>query len=168
MISIRQTTNQCYFLLFLTKIPSHIKKMYPTIEYDTNSNFKTDFMLELKLKQLQYETDTWKRLLGFMQEENVHLKNRLAEVLKDKFDNNLLEEVEVFQTNFLKEDELISFLRHEVAEIDNELMKDIFIDGKLDKKMEKKMSQLRKNLVNAEKGFARMKLSFKNYLSQNV
>jgi hypothetical protein len=168
MISIRQTTNQCYYLPFLTKIPSHIKKMYQIIENYTNSHFKTDYMPELKLKQLQYETDTWKRLLGFMQEENVHLKNRLAEVLKDKFDNNLLEEVEVFQTNFLKEDELISFLRNEVAEIDNELLKDIFIDGKIDKKIEKKISQLRKNLTNAEKSFAKMKLSFKNYLSQNV
>ncbi len=135
---------------------------------DTNSNFKLDHMPELKLKQLQYETDTWKRLLAFMQEENVHLKNRLSDVLKIKFDNNLLEEVEIFQASFIKEDELISFLRNEVAEIDSELVKDIFVDGKINKMLEKKMTLLRKNLTSAEKRFDKMKLAFKNYLAQNI
>jgi regulator of replication initiation timing len=51
---------------------------------------------DFKLKQLQYEIDSWKRLLGFMMEENIHLKIRLSEMLKNKFDNNLLEEVEIF------------------------------------------------------------------------
>jgi hypothetical protein len=142
--------------------------MYNTLKYTAISYIKTNNMPELKLKQLRYETDTWKRLLGFMQEENVHLKNRLSEVLKDKFDNNLLEEVEVFQANFLKEDELISFLRNEVAEIDSELVKDIFVDGKINKKLEKKLNLLHKNLAIAEKRFGKMKLAFKNYLEQNM
>lgn len=142
--------------------------MHRTIETHTNNNFKTDYMPELKLKHIQYETNTWKRLLGFMQEENVHLKNRLSEVLKDKFDNNLLEEVEVFQASFIKEDELISFLRNEVAEIDGELLKDIFVDGKMNKGLEKKLVRLRKNLTIAEKRFDKMKLAFKNYLAQNI
>jgi tRNA A37 N6-isopentenylltransferase MiaA len=142
--------------------------MYNTLKYTAISFLKTDDMPELKLKQLQYESDTWKRLLVFMQEENVHLKNRLSEVLKDKFNNNLLEEVEVYQANFLKEDELISFLRNEVAEIDSELVKDIFVDGKLNKKLEKKFNLLRKNLTSAEKRFDKMKLAFKNYLAQNI
>ena len=53
-------------------------------------------MPELKLKQLQNESDSWKKLLGFMMDENIRLKNRLSELLKDKFDKNLLEEVESF------------------------------------------------------------------------
>jgi hypothetical protein len=142
--------------------------MYNTLKYTTPSYLKTDYMPELKLKQLQYESDTWKRLLVFMQEENVHLKNRLSEVLKDKFNNNLLEEVEVFQAGFVKEDELISFLRNEVAEIDSELLKDIFVDGKINKGLEKKLNRLRKNLTSAEKRFDKMKLAFKNYLAQNI
>jgi hypothetical protein len=142
--------------------------MYNTLKYTTLSYLKTDYMPELKLKQLQYESDTWKRLLVFMQEENVHLKNRLSEVLKDKFNNNLLEEVEVFQAGFVKEDELISFLRNEVAEIDSELLKDIFVDGKINKGLEKKLNRLRKNLTSAEKRFDKMKLAFKNYLAQNI
>ncbi len=142
--------------------------MYGILKYTATSYLKTDYMTELKLKQLQYETDAWKRLLGFIQEENVHLKNRLAEVLKDKFNNNLLEEVEIFQAGFIKEDELISFLRNEVAEIDDELDKEIFVDGKVNKKIEKKIYLLRKNLISSEKRFDKMKLAFTNYLAQNI
>ena len=125
-------------------------------------------MAELKLKQLQYETNTWKRLLCFIQEENVYLKNRLAEVLKDKFNVSLLEDVERFQSSFIKEDELIGFLRNEVSEIDGELVKEIFEDGKLNKGIYKRIHQLRNNLSNTEKRFSRIKMSFNNYLSENM
>jgi predicted RNase H-like nuclease (RuvC/YqgF family) len=157
-------------ILSIAALPKYLanKKMFPTIENHISSKLKPDDMHELKLKQLQYETDTWKRILCFMQEENVHLKNRLSEVLKDRFNNNLLEEVESFQSSFIKEDELISFLRNEVAEIDGELVKEIFVDGKLNKGMDKKIHQLRNNLSNAEKRFGRIKMSFNNYLSENM
>ena len=59
-------------------------------------------MTELKLMQLRHEINTWKRMLSFMQEENVHLKNRLSDVLKDRFNKNLLDEVEFFKPTLLK------------------------------------------------------------------
>ena len=68
-------------------------------------------MSQIKLKQLQHESDTWKRSLAFMMDENVQLKNRLAEILKPDFDNSLLDDIEIFQTNFLREDEVISLLK---------------------------------------------------------
>jgi hypothetical protein len=142
--------------------------MYSTIENNTSEKTKTNYMPELKLKQLQYETDSWKRLLCFMQEENVHLKNRLSEVLKDRFNKDLLDELESFQSCFIKEDELIGFLRNEVAEIDAEFVKEIFIDGKINKSIDKKINLFRNNLLNAEKRFGKIKLSFNNYLSENI
>ena len=83
-------------------------------------------MPELKLKQLQYERDTLKRLLDFMIVENVHMKNRLSEVLQDKFDKNLLKGIEFFQSTFLKEDELIGLLRNDFAELNKLLVIEIF------------------------------------------
>ena len=83
-------------------------------------------MPELKLKQLQYERDTLKRLLDFMIDENVHMKNRLSEVLQDKFDKNLLKGIEFFQSTFLKEDELIGLLRNDFAELNKLLVIEIF------------------------------------------
>ena len=125
-------------------------------------------MPELKLKQLQYESDTWKRLLGFMMDENIHLKNRLSEVLKDNFDKNLLEGVEGFQNNFIKEDELIGLLRNDVAGLDKLLEREIFEDGKIVNEIDKRLKNLRNNIVYAEKQFGKLKLEFNNYLSENI
>jgi hypothetical protein len=53
-----------------------------------------------------------------MMEENIHLKNRLSEILRNGFDKNSLEEIELFQTDFVKEDELIGSIKKEVDEFD--------------------------------------------------
>ena len=125
-------------------------------------------MPELKLKQLQYEADTWKRLLGFFMEENIHLKNRLSEVLKNNFDKKLLEEVENFQSRFMKEDNLIGLLRNNVAEFDKLLLRESFEDGQLKKEVVRRVKTLRKNIENAEVEFSKLKKEFNNYLSENI
>ena len=129
---------------------------------------KLDYMPELKLKQLQYESDTWKRLLVFMMDENIHLKNRLSEVLKDQFDKNLLVEVEGFQNNFIKEDEMIGLLRNDVAELDKLLVREIFEDGKIINEIDRRLKNLRNNIIIAERQFGKLKLEFNNYLSENI
>jgi len=129
---------------------------------------KLDYMPELKLKQLQYENETWKRLLGFMKDENVYLKTRLSELLKDNFDKNLLEEVENFQSRFIKEDELIGLLRNDAAELDRLLEREIFEDGQILNQVEKQLKKLRRNIKIAQRQFARLKLEFNNYLSENM
>ncbi|HET9056733.1 MAG TPA: hypothetical protein VFN30_07790 [Chitinophagaceae bacterium] len=125
-------------------------------------------MPEKKLKQLQYECDTWKRLLSFMIEENIHLKNRLSEVLKESFNKNLLSEIENFQTKFIKEDSLIALLRNEVAEFDKLLVREIFENGKIAKQVKKKLKKIRTNIKNAENEFGSIKTSFNNYLTENL
>lgn len=129
---------------------------------------KPDYMPELKLKQLQYESDTWKRLFGFILDENVQLKNRLSEILKNGFDRKLLEEMENFQNRFIKEDERIGLLRHEVVELDKLLRTELFYDGKIIKEINKKLKKLRNNIVIAEKDFGKLKIEFNSYLSENL
>ena len=125
-------------------------------------------MPELKLKQLQYESDTWKRLLGFMKDENIHLKNRLSEILKNGFNKNLLEELENFNSRFLKEDELIGLIRHDMAELDKLLLRKTFENGKIIEEIGKKLKTIRNNTELAERRFAKVKLEFNNYLSENI
>lgn len=125
-------------------------------------------MPDLKLKQMRYETDTWKRLLAFMLDENVYLKNRLSEILKDKFDDFLLEEVDNFQNIFIKEDELIGLLRNEVAEIDQLLKKEIAEDGQIINEIDRKLKKLRTNIITAEKQFGKLKSDFNSFLSENI
>jgi regulator of replication initiation timing len=133
-----------------------------------NKHFKSVFMPELKLKQLQYEAETWKRLLGFMTDENIHLKNRLSEILKDRFDKNLLDEVERFQSRFVQEDQMIGLLRNEVAELGKLLVREVFEDGSIIKQVDRKLKKLRDNINNAEKQFGKLKTEFNSYLSENM
>jgi hypothetical protein len=125
-------------------------------------------MPDLKLKQLQYETETWKRILGFMTDENIHHKNRLSEILMNNFDNNLLEEVEIFHAHFIKEDEKISFLKEEVNILDKLLVREIFEDGKIIRQVDMKLRRMRKHIRNAEAQFTKLKTDFNNYLSEHI
>ncbi|MEI2747394.1 MAG: hypothetical protein V9E88_01375 [Ferruginibacter sp.] len=70
------------------------------------------------LKQLLYEVAAWKRLLGFLSDENNLLKDRLSEVLKERNSIIELSDAERFQSNFVREDELLQVLRMEVVEIE--------------------------------------------------
>ena len=125
-------------------------------------------MPEVKLKQLQYESQTWKRLLSFMMDENVHLKNRLSEILKNSFDRNLLEEIENFQNRFIKEDSWIGLLRHDVVEFDKLLERDISEDGQVAPEINSRLNKLRNNIINADKEFDRLKTEFNSYLLEKV
>jgi len=123
---------------------------------------------ELKLNQLQFESNTWKRLLCFMMDENIHLKNRITEILKNDTDTNLLEEIENFQNNLVRQDEVISLLRHDTAELDKLLVREIFEDGEITKEINKKLKDLRNNISTAEKQFTKVKLEFNNYLLETL
>jgi len=129
---------------------------------------KTEFIPDGKLIQLQYESDTMKRLLGFMMDENTHLKNRLSEVLKAEFNKNLLDEVELFLSRFIKEDELIGLLRNDLAELDKLLVKSTIGNESIKKLIYKKMKNLENNILVAEQQFNKLKLEFNNYLSVNM
>ena len=136
--------------------------------HSNSKRIKLDNITEMKLIQLQYEINTWKRLLSFMSEENIQLKNRLSEVLKNNFDKNLLEEVEIYYTNIIKEDELFILLRNEINELDNLLVRKVFEEEEFMKNFEKKFRRFSNNIKNSEKQFGKLKLNFNNYLTVNI
>ncbi len=125
-------------------------------------------MPELKLGQLQFESDSWKRLLGFIIDENIHLKNRLSEVLKNGFGGNWLEEMETFHNQLVKEDERISLLRNEIAELDRLLVREVFDDGRIIKDIDRRLKKLRHNITNTEEQFGKLKLEFNSFLTENI
>lgn len=129
---------------------------------------KSGYMPEMKLKQLQYEVDSWKRVLRFITEENIHLKNRLSEAIKDNFDKRLLIDAEEFQTKFVKKDVLIGLLRNEMAEWEKLLVREMYNDEILTNEIERKFITLRKSISFAELGFKKMKSEFNNYLTENI
>lgn len=138
------------------------------ISIDKYTNLKPDHMPALQLRQLQFEADTGKRLLAFMMDENVRMKNRISEILKADFDKNLLDELENFHSRFIKEDELISLMRNDAAEMDKLLLREIFKDGKVIREVKIKLKKMRDNLLDAERKFGKLKAEFNGYLSENI
>ena len=125
-------------------------------------------MTDLKLKQFKHEIESWKRSLGFMMEENVYLKNRLSDLLKENFRTNLLEEAENYQTYFLNEDKLIGLLRNEIAELEKLLIRQAFENEKFEKEIEKKIKQLRKSITDIGTQFGKLKSKFNTYMSEQI
>jgi hypothetical protein len=146
---------------------------YPVNRSDQEKSFdqkfiNNGFMADIKLKQIQHESDTWKRLLAFIKDENIYLKNRLSDVLRDRQSNDLLDEMENFQNRFVEEDDRIGLLHRELTEFDRLLVREVFGDGLLKKKVDEKVKSLRKRIQDAENGFSRLKSEFNNYLLANL
>jgi glutaredoxin 2 len=125
-------------------------------------------MPAIKLKELQYETDSWKSRLTFMKEENILFKNKISEILSNGFDRNLLEDVEEFQNRFIKADEVIGLLRNDIAEIDKLLIREIFEDGKILKEIELKFKRFRNHLIVAQRQFDTLKKEFNSFLKKDT
>ncbi len=120
------------------------------------------------LEQFRHENETWKRSLEFIVEENIILKNRLADILKETNNNDegLLERLENFQNHFLKEDEIIKFLRKEISEEDKLLTQEIYVDGNLYKDIRMKQKKLRKGIEIVEQRFNKLKQEFNTYIGE--
>jgi len=125
---------------------------------------KNDRMPGIKLRLLRQESDTWKRVLEFMTEENIHLKDRLSEMLKGDLEEDLLMTAEIFQNSFVREDELIRLLRKDVSVFDQWLTREIYEDGAIVSKVMKSFNVIRKNISESEIQFNQLKYQFSNYL----
>jgi len=126
--------------------------------------FKVSLMPDLKLKQLQYEAAVWRRLLESMIDENIYHKERLAEILKDRFNFNLLEDIENFQNRFIQQDELFRLIKTHIVKMDK-----LLIDENFDQEQAyEKMKSVRSDTIDAEKQFIQLKLEFNSYLGDNL
>ena len=122
---------------------------------------------ELKIRQFRHESDTWKRNLEFMMQENVNLKNRLAEVLQGiSSGGDILNAAEEYQNEFIREDETIHLLRGDIAKLDDLLVREIYEDGHLVKDVAHQQKKLSEEVKNAIIEFNKLKFDFNNYLGE--
>jgi len=119
--------------------------------------------LQMNVQKFQTEIETWKQLLNSRMEENVLLKNRLSDILKNNYDQNSLEEIEEFQTQFIKEDELTNSLRRDVSDLDSLLYTKMFEDGKMGKPFDIKMDKLGKDIANSITRFRILQSAFNDF-----
>jgi hypothetical protein len=120
------------------------------------------------IKQFEQENDSWMRSLEYMQMENVHLKNRLGQVIKSDTHNELLDLMEFYQNFFIHEDETIAMLRYDILmhdqrlkKFDSEVSTNIFKIIKIQKK-------LRQDIELEEKKFNQLKLEFNSHFTEHL
>ncbi len=86
----------------------------------------------VKIQQLEFESENWKNTLKFMTEKNVRLKARLAELLQHKISQELLDETEDLQNEFIHQDDVVSVLRNAIAGFESMIKKQSFDASNLD------------------------------------
>ncbi|HYM94202.1 MAG TPA: hypothetical protein VET23_08690 [Chitinophagaceae bacterium] len=122
---------------------------------------------ELKIRQFRHESNTWKRTLEFIMQENTHLKNRLCEVLKTVLvDEDLVNAAEQYQNHFVREDEAIHLLRGDIANHDKLLVREVYEDGNLIRDVVRRQKKLATEVKNATLEFHKLKFDFNNYLGE--
>lgn len=120
---------------------------------------------ELILHQFVYESDEWARLLTFLKQENVFYKSRLAEVVNNVDDENIVAEAEKFNEDFLSQDRIIDFLTDEL-EIHNKLLQqEWYLDDDLLKDVIRHQKKLRVDVEKAEEFFSGTKKNFSGFLN---
>ena len=117
-----------------------------------------------RIIQFTREAESWKRLLEFLQAENIYLKTRIAEIAGPAMDKELLAEAEKFQHRFLQEDELFALIRKEVAAF-QALISRADESGSKILLSQKKLSGHMKEL---EQEFNKLKFEFYQYLAQKL
>jgi hypothetical protein len=122
------------------------------------------------LDQFRHENATWKRILGYLIEENIILKTRLSEILQNSFagDNEFLDKIEYFQNQFLKEDEIFGYLKLDILEQEQLLDPGIAEEPEKLAMIKRNQKKLTRELESAEKVFNTLKFEFNTYLSETL
>ncbi len=121
-----------------------------------------------KFTQFRHESDTWKRYLQFIQQENNHLKTRLSQVLQHDTDEQFLERAEYFQSKFIAEDDTVNMLRQDIHELDTMLTKEMPEDASTIKELQKRLKKMHKDMEIVERQFNKLKSDFNLYLSESL
>ncbi|WP_157547215.1 hypothetical protein [Niabella soli] len=125
-------------------------------------------MKKLKLDQIRYECNAWKRGVNFIMEESVIMKIRLSEILKLSLNEQLVEGVERLQNKLIRNDELIGVFRDDLTDINSFIQTEAAIPAQLEKEFDIKIDRLQHNLLYLEKHFSKLKSEFNNYLRSNM
>jgi len=110
----------------------------------------------------ELEIGRWQKRLEQLQQENVQLKTKVADIIKDDIDMNILERMEYFLTSFINKDAVLALLRYDLAEQLKATRKNS--DAASTSLIEKKQLKLSQDMTKMEEEFDRLKLDFNTYI----
>lgn len=120
-----------------------------------------------KIEKFHAILNAWKNILNSRTEENIRMKNKLGDILKHNYAQNHLAEMEEFQNKFIREDEVTSLLRNDLAQFDDLSSSQIFKDERMRESCEKKMKNLRDDIIQSEEHFSLLIASFDDFVKKN-
>jgi hypothetical protein len=124
-------------------------------------------MVNGKLGELIMAQESWKKGLKALEDENIYFKTKLAHILKTDPDKEQLEVLEYFQNKFLKTDEQISLLRHEIREQQYLLKPASQTNGLQLRKTIDMQKRLEVKIIILGENFEHLRISFNEFLSDN-
>ncbi|WP_145717679.1 hypothetical protein [Chitinophaga japonensis] len=113
------------------------------------------------------ESEAWRRQLALLEDENIHFKTRLAGILRHDFRKDQLEQLEYFQNRFLKMDEQLSLLRHEVGEQLYLLSQAGMHQNGQFKKVQDLQKRLEVKIIIVHENFSKLSTEFNGYLQEH-
>jgi hypothetical protein len=119
----------------------------------------------LLITQANNETEGWKRILGFLQQENIHQKNKLAEMLKRNNGRNesLLERAEHYQSQFLQQDEAFRFMWNDLLRLEKLIKEEVQRNRPHSNEIHYQQMFLRREIKNLEFNFDKLKADFSRF-----
>jgi hypothetical protein len=122
----------------------------------------TEIVANARAQQYGHEVDTWLRTLDYLQQENIYLKNRVADLLKYEMNSSVLEKVEYFHNKFIDKDAVLSLLRHDITQLAANIGK---TNGNgVSAQVLLKEEHLRRDMARMEAEFGKLKSDFNQYV----
>lgn len=118
------------------------------------------------IKQYEFETESWGRMLSYFLQENVLFKTRLAEIVNNLSTNQELADAEMFQEEFLSQDRIITYLYGELLKQTALFEKDFHKDSEIFREVTKNHKRMANDMKKAEQLFTQLKQRFEDYLNQ--
>jgi hypothetical protein len=117
------------------------------------------------ITQANNEAEGWKRILGFLQQENIHQKNKLAEMLKRNNGRNeyLLEVAERYQSQFLQQDEAFRLMWNDLSRLERLIREEMLKNHPHAGEVGYRQMMLRKEIKNLELNFDKLKSDFSRF-----
>ncbi len=119
----------------------------------------------LNLEQLKYDINAWHRILEFIKQENLYLKNRFATVIQSKIDKSFLEEAESFQNNFINTDTVLLLFKNDITKFEKQLSRSVKDDSK-GKEIAAIQKQYGNDIEKLENEFLRLRASFNAFIDK--
>lgn len=121
--------------------------------------------MKRRLCQFTYENNSWKRIIEFIRQENILVKNHLAEVISFSGDEQFsLEDVEFLLNNLLQIETAVGLIYKDIETFDKLTNKESLIDGS-HQKLIGLHNTIKRDIKNVEAEFKKLKNRVDNLLS---